>query len=141
MYFFGYLSLPYVPNRQNKKRLGRPSTHSYLHRFAYTETMRGLRDDIPTLLFIAPEKLLIDACQYLFDFLYKSGNVGNILIAREHSCRRKNGKIYWRTSVQIINLNEQLISFQEFTQMLLHRMKTICNCTIRHYRLDPFLNL
>ncbi len=136
----GYLSLPYIPNRQNKKKLGRPTPHPYLHRIAYTETMRGVYDEIPTLLFYgAPFELLKDACQHIFDIM--NGKVGNLIIDHEHSCRVRNGKCYWRVLVKIINLDENFISMDEFVLLLISYMKRICNCTVKHYRLEPFLNL
>lgn len=134
-----YLWMPYVPNRKNISKAGRHSKHNFLHRFAYTETMRGLDDEIPTLLFYAPFELLRDVCSYFYPLM--SGRVKDLRISESHSCRRKNGKNYWRTEVQIIGLDEQFISLTEFTRMLVHKCKTICNCTVRHYRLETFLNL
>lgn len=132
--------LPYTPNRSGiQKKHRNLSKYKYLHRFAYTETMRGIKEDIPTLLFYAPSSLLRDACQYLYKMM--AGNLEDIKILTSHSCRRKNGKGYWRTEVQVFGLNEEFFSFESFTQMLLHRMETICNCKIRHYRLETFLNL
>ena len=53
--------LPYIPNRNGiQKRHRNLSKYRMLHRFAYTETMSGLKDDIPTLLFYAPFALLKD---------------------------------------------------------------------------------
>ena len=131
----GYLEYPYVPKRKQK---GRPTPHLYLHRFAYTETMRGLKDDIPTLLFYAPFALLKDACQYLCKMM--SDSIGDIKIIRSHACRIKNGKQYRRVEVQIIDLDEQLMSLKSFTQMLIYRMQVICNCKIRYLKLETFLN-
>lgn len=137
---YSYLHLPYIPNRQYKKKQGRPTSYKYLQTIAYTETMRGLNDDIPTLLFYgASLELLKDTCKYIFKLM--NGNVGNLLISKEHSCRIHNGKCYRRTMIQIIGLNEKLISLKEFTLLLISRMKFICNCTIKYFRLGTFLNL
>ena len=136
MPFEGYLSLPYVPRRTRRTK---PTPHPYLHRIAYTETVRGLHDEIPTLLFHAPFALLKDACEYLYKMM--ADRMSNIRVIQEHSCRRKNGKCYWRVAVQIIGLDEQFMSLGEFTKMLVHRMTSICNCKVRHYRLETFLNL
>lgn len=137
---FSYLHYPYFPNRQNKKKLGRPTPHKYMHRIAYTETLRGDDYNVPTLLFYgAPFELLKDVCQYLFKIM--NGNVGNLIIKHEHSCRVRNGKCYWRVLVNIINLNEEFISLKEFTLLIIAYMKRICNCTVRHYRLETFINL
>lgn len=100
--------------------------------------MRGVKDDIPTLLFYAPFALLKDACQYLYKIM--ADNVENIEIVPSHSCRVKNGKCYWRTEVQVSGLNEEFLNFQSFALMLVHRMETICNCKVRHLRLETFLN-
>lgn len=132
---------PYIPNlRDRKKDKGRPIIHEYLHRIAYTETMRGNEDEIPTLLFYgAPFALLKDACCHIHKTM--CGNVRDLKIKLEHSCRNKNGKCYWRYAVSVINLNEHFISFKEFTLLLIAHIRNICNCAIRHYRLETFLNL
>jgi hypothetical protein len=132
---------PYIPNlRDRKKDKGRPIIHEYLHRIAYTETMRGNEDEIPTLLFYgAPFALLKDACCHIHKTM--CGNVRDLKIKLEHSCRHKNGKCYWRYAVSVINLNEHFISFKEFTLLLIAHIRNICNCAIRHYRLETFLNL
>lgn len=132
--------LPYVPKKRLKReRSPFVSTHNYLHRIAYTETVRGLRDDIPTLLFHAPFALLKETCQHLYKLM--DGKVKNLRICNEHSCRVRNGKSYWMVAVQIIGLDEHFISLQEFTLMLVNHIQRVCNCTVRHYRLETFLNL
>lgn len=137
---FGLLSLPYIlKDRIRSKKCNFVSTHSYMHRIAYTETVSGLRDDVPTLLFHAPFTLIKDACQYLYTVM--NGKVRDMRISNEHSCRVKNGKCYRRVAVQIIGLDEQFISLKEFTAMLVSYMMRICNCKVRHYRLETFLNL
>ena len=136
MILFAY---PYIHNRQNIKRDGRTSTHTYLHRVAYTEVFRGDNYDEPYLLFHAPFALVKDACQFVFTAM--NGKIGNMIISNEHSCRRRNGKIYWRVAVQIIGLDEFFISLKELTLLLISRMKRIANCTVRHYRTETFLNL
>ena len=132
---------PYIPNlRDRKKDKGRPIIHEYLHRIAYTETMRGNEDEIPTLLFYgAPFALLKDACCHIHKTM--CGNVRDLKIKLEHSCRHKNGKCYWRYAVSVIDLNAHFISFKEFTLLLIAHIRNICNCAIRHYRLETFLNL
>ena len=137
--FSSILSKPYVPNRQNMKRDGRMSPYSFIHRIAYTEALRGDEYYECVLLFYAPFELIKDACLYIFNIM--AGKVGNLVISNEHSCRRRNGKCYWRVVVQIVGLNEQFISLKEFTLLLISRMKRICNCTVRHYRLETFINL
>lgn len=126
----------FVPRRKSKA--GRPSFRKYLHRIAYTETMRGVKDDVPTLLFYAPFALCRDVAQHIYQVL--RGNLKNIKVVPSHSCRRKNGKCYWRTEVQVFELNEELINFESFSQMFVHRMETICNCKIRYLKLETFLN-
>lgn len=136
----GYLDYPYIPNRQHKSPAGRPTPHRYLHRIAYTEAMVGMNDDIPALLFYgAPFALLRDVCQHLFKIM--NGRVSNIIIGHDHACRYKNGKCYWRVVVSIHGLDQQFISLKEFVLLVIARMKVICNCTIRHYRLETFINL
>lgn len=132
---------PYIPNlKDRKKGQGRPIIHEYLHRIAYTETMRGNEDEIPTLLFYgAPFALLKDACCHIHKTM--CGNVGDLKIKLEHSCRHMNGKCYWRYAVSVIDLNEHFLSFKEFTLLLIAHIRNICNCAIRHYRLETFLNL
>lgn len=132
---------PYIPYlRDRKKGKGRPIIHEYLHRIAYTKTMRGNEDEIPTLLFYgAPFALLKDACCHIHKTM--CGNVRDLKIKLEHSCRHKNGKCYWRYAVSVIDLNEHFISFKEFTLLLIAHIRNICNCAIRHYRLETFLNL
>ena len=132
---------PYIPNLKDKKKgTGRPIIHDYLHRIAYTETMRGNEDEIPTLLFYgAPFALLKDACCHIHKTM--CGNVRDLKIKLEHSCRHKNGKCYWRYAVSVIDLNEHFLSFKEFTLLLIAHIRNICNCAIRHYRLETFLNL
>lgn len=135
-----YLYFPYVPNRSNKKKKGRPTPYPYLHRIAYSEDLRGEKDNIPTLLFYgAPFDLLRDVCLYVFNMM--NGKVEDLVIDREHSCRWRNGKCYWRTMIQIQGLDEQFISLKDFTSLLITRMKNVCNCSIRHYKLETFVNL
>ena len=97
-----YLNYPYIPNRRNKRR-GRPTHREYLHRIAYTETVLDYDSDNKVLLFHAPFALVKDVCQKMFTMM--QGNIGNIIIRNEHSCRLKNGKCYWRVAVEIIGLN------------------------------------
>ena len=137
---FSYLHLPYFPNRQHKKKPGRSTPYKYLQRIAYTEAMRGVNDDIPTLLFYgAPFELLKDTCEYVFRLM--DGKVRDLVIDRERSCRARNGKCYRRTVIKIVGLDERFMLLENFTQLLLHRMRTVCNCTIRHYKLETFVNL
>lgn len=132
--------LPYIPNRAGiQQRHRKLSRYRLQHSFAYTETMRGLRDDIPTLLFNAPFALLKDACEYLCKMM--AGSIEDIIIYPSHSCRRKNGKLYWRQEVQIIGLNTEFLTIESLSAMIVHRMEAICNCRIKHYRLEKFLNL
>ena len=71
--------LPYIPNRTGiQQRHRNLSRYKMLHRFAYTETMSGLRDDIPTLLFYAPFALLKDTCEYLCRMM--TGSVEDMII-------------------------------------------------------------
>nr|DAP41593.1 MAG TPA: hypothetical protein [Caudoviricetes sp.] len=135
---YDYLGMKYTPNRQHLKASGQRSKHAFIHRIAYTETMRGIRDDIPTLLFYAPLALCNDAAQYIYDIL--KNHVEDIRVVPSHSCRVKNGTCYWRTEVQVIGLNTELLNFESFTRMLIHRMQVICNCKIRHLKLETFLN-
>lgn len=141
MPYTGLLSLPYIPNRKGQNpRQNNRSPYPFIHRIAYTETMRGLYDEVPTLLFYgAPFRLLQDVCVYLFKMM--QGKVKNLIVDRERSCRWKNGKCYWRTMIRIVELDEQFISLREFTRMILYRMQTVCNCTVRHYKLEVFVNL
>lgn len=135
-----YLYLPYIPNREGKRKAPRPSPHSYLHRIAYTLMMTGMEDDTPTLLFLgAPFALLKDACEYIVKIM--AGKVADMIIRPEHSCRVKNGKQYWRWAVDIIGLDEAFISLQEFALLVISRIKRICNCTVRRYNVEPFFNL
>ena len=133
------LSRPYVPNRDSIKRDGRTSPYAFLHRIAYTEVLRGDNYDERVLLFHAPFALVKDACSLIFRIM--NGNIQDMIISNEHSCRRRNGKCYWRVAVRIIGLNESFISFKEFVLMLISYMKKMANCTIRHFRTETFLNL
>ena len=101
--------------------------------------MRDYDSDNKVLLFQAPFALVRDVCPKMFTMM--QGNVGNIIIRNEHSCRVKNGKCYWRVAVEIIGLNESVISFKEFVQMLIDCMRNLANCAIRHFRTATFLNL
>jgi hypothetical protein len=133
------LSRPYVPNRENIKRDGRTSPYTFLHRIAYTEALRGDNYDERVLLFHAPFALIKDACSFIFRIM--NGNIQDLIISNEHSCRRRNGKCYWRVAVQIIGINEQFISFREFTTLLIAHINKICNCKVRYYKLQTFINL
>lgn len=136
----GFIINSYYPNRDHKRKMPWLVKRENLHRIAYTETMRGDKDDIPTLLFYgAPFALLKDACEALYRMM--NGMVKNLVIGHEHSCRWMNGKCYWRTTIQIIGLNEQFISLKEFVLLIISKMKRLSNCTIRHYRLETFVNL
>lgn len=110
-----------------------------VHRIAYTEVLRGNDYDERVLLFQAPFELIKEACQSIFNIM--GGNIRNMIINHEHSCRWRNGKCYWRVAVRIVDLNEHFISFSEFTTLLIGRIKKICNCKVRHYRTETFLNL
>ncbi len=133
------LSRPYVPNRENIKRDGRTSPYAFLHRIAYTEALRGDNYDERVLLFHAPFALIKDACSFIFRIM--NGNIQDLIISNEHSCRRRNGKCYWRVAVRIIGINEQFISFREFTTLLIVHINKICNCKVRYYKLNTFINL
>lgn len=113
--------------------------YSKVHRIAYTEALRGNNYDERVLLFQAPFALIKDACQFIFNIM--GGNIRNMIINNEHSCRWRNGKCYRRVAVRIIDLNEQFISLSEFTTLLIARIRKICNCKVRHYRTETFLNL
>lgn len=109
------------------------------HRIAYTEALRDDDCNLRVLLFHAPFALVKDVCQKMFTMM--RGNIGNILVKNEHSCRVRNGKCYWRVAVEIIGLNERFISFKEFVLILINSMRNSANCTIRHFRTETFLNL
>lgn len=124
-----YIKMPFVPKKRTEK-----------HRIAYTMLMRGDNFDVPTLLFYgAPFLLVKDACQMIYKYI--SGNVKNLYIDREHSCRFRNGKCYWRIAVTIVGLNEHFFALEEFVWMLVSCMQRLCYCKIRHYRTETFLNL
>lgn len=124
-----YIKRPFVPKNRMAK-----------HRIAYTMLMRGDNFDVPTLLFYgAPFLLVRDVCQTVYKCM--SGNVRNLYIAREHSCRFRNGKCYWRIAVTIVGLNEPFMALEEFVRMLVSCMQRLCHCKIRHYRTETFLNL
>ena len=124
-----YIKMPFVSKNRMEK-----------HRIAYTMLMRGDNFDVPTLLFYgAPFLLVRDACQMIYKCM--SGNVRNLYITREHSCRFRNGKCYWRIAVTIVGLNESFLALEEFVCMLVSCMKRLCYCKIRHYRTETFLNL
>lgn len=121
--------MPFVPKMRKEK-----------HRIAYTMLMRGDDFDVPTLLFYgAPFLLVKDTCEKIFKAM--AGNVKNLYIDREHSCRFKNGKCYWRIAVTIVGLNTAFLALKEFVLMLVSCMQRLCYCKIRHYRTETFLNL
>lgn len=124
-----YIKMPFVPKMRKEK-----------HRIAYTLLMRGDDFDVPTLLFYgAPFLLVKDTCEKIFKAM--AGNVKNLYIDREHSCRFKNGKCYWRIAVTIVGLNTAFLALKEFVLMLVSCMQRLCYCKIRHYRTETFLNL
>ena len=138
MPFYGTLSRPYQPRHTDKR--GRPSIHTYTHAIAYTETMRGIDDDIPTMLFIgAPWRLLQDVCTDLCKMM--RGKLQDITLRYEHSCRVRNGKNYWRIAVGILGLDEGFISLREFESLIVAKMQRTANCTVKYYKTEPFLNL
>lgn len=110
-----------------------------IHRIAYTDVLRGNHFDERVLLFQSPFALIQDACQFIFNIM--NGNIQDMLINNEHSCRWRNGKCYWRVAVRIVGLNEQFISFSEFTTLLVSYISKTFKCKIRHYRTETFLNL
>lgn len=121
--------MPFVPKMRKEK-----------HRIAYTMLMRGDDFDVPTLLFYgAPFLLVKDTCEMIYKAV--SGNVKNLYIDREHSCRFRNGKCYWRIAVTIVGLNTAFLALKEFVLMLVSCMQRLCYCKIRHYRTETFLNL
>ncbi len=129
---------PYAVLRKSKR--GRPSIHERIHRIAYAETVRGYRDEIPTLLFIgAPWFLLQDVCETICRMM--NGKVKDITLQWEHSCCRRNGKHYWRIAVGIIGLDEAFISMREFTELIVSKMTRTASCTVKRFNIDPFLNL
>ncbi len=124
-----YIKMPFVPKKRMEK-----------HRIAYTMLMRGDDFDVPTLLFYgAPFLLVKDTCEKIFKAMAE--NVKNLYIDREHSCRFKNGKCYWRIAVTIVGLNTAFLALKEFVLMLVSCMQRLCYCKIRHYRTETFLNL
>lgn len=135
---YNYIRLQYVPNYNHSSRAGQHSKHRFLHQFAYTETVSGVGDNTPTLLFYAPFALLKDVCLPIYKMM--DGRVEDFKIIPSHACRRKNGKCYWRVEVQIIGLDEQFISFEELTQLIVARMQRLCNCKIVHQKMPTFLN-
>lgn len=140
MPYFGLLSLPYVANRVNKRKMPWIVTHNYVHRIAYAEDRRGINDDIPTLLFYgASFELLKDVCTSLFKMM--NGKVKNLVIDSENACRWKNGKCYRRTMIMVHGLDEEFIGIKEFFVLIVALIKKICNCTVRYYRLETFVNL
>lgn len=110
-----------------------------IHRIAYTDVLRGNHFDERVLLFQAPFALIQDACQFIFNIM--NGNIHDMLINNEHSCRWRNGKCYWRVVVRIVGLNEQFISFSEFTTLFVAYISKTFKCKIRHYCTETFLNL
>ncbi len=117
-----------------------PKSPKLVHRIAYTETTRGLNDEIPTLLFIgAPWLLLKDVCEPLCRMM--TGHLHDITLRLEHACIQRNGHHYWRIAVGIIGLDEAFISMKEFICMLLSKMEHTATCNIKRFNTEPFLNL
>ncbi len=136
--YYSKLSAPY--QRPNKNKVGRPPLRECIHRIAYTATMRGIEDDIPTLLFLgAPYELLQDVGTAICRMM--DGNIRDIIITPERAIIFRNGKEYWRWAVGIIGLDETFINYPEFVKFFIHKMTTTANCKVRHYKLDTFLNL
>lgn len=124
-----YIKMPFVPKKRIEK-----------YRIAYTMLMRGDDFDVPTLLFYgAPFLLVKDTCEMIYKAM--SGYVKNLYIDREHSCRFRNGKCYWRIAVTIVGLNTAFLALKDFLLMLVSCMQRLCYCKIRHYRTETFLNL
>ena len=135
-----YIQMHYMPNTQGEVRRGKPLQHAYKHRIAYAITMRGLQDDIPTLLFIgAPFELLRDACRNIYKMM--AGNLRDLTVNYEHSCRVRNGKQFWRVAVGIVGLDERFLSLAEFETLFVSHIKRICSCVVRRYKTETFLNL
>lgn len=124
-----YIKMPFVPKMRMEK-----------HRIAYTMLMRGDDFNVPTILFYgAPFLLVKDTCEMIYKAM--SGYVKNLYIDREHSCRFRNGKCYWRIAVTIVGLNTAFLALKDFLLMLVSCMQRLCYCKIRHYRTETFLNL
>ena len=70
-----------------------------------------------------------------------NGKVKNLVIDRENACRWKNGKCYRRTMIMVHGLDEEFIGIKEFFVLIVALIKKICNCTVRYYRLETFVNL
>lgn len=128
---------PYVPLPSGGR--GASRRYAYKYNIAYTETFRGIADEIPALLFYAPIGLIQDVCKGLFRLM--DGKVKNMLVSEERSCCARNGKCNLRVEVQVVGLNEDLISLQQFAFLVASMLKRKCRCSVRRYKLETFLNL
>lgn len=130
--------MPYVPATTSPLSHRK---HPYRYHIAYTLQLRG-DDACQTpyiVLYGAPYELVRDACLDLYRNM--NGKVHDLLLSREHSCRYRNGKCYWRIAVCIKDLDEKAITTEGFATLFAAYLRRLCNCTLRRYRVHDFINL
>ena len=131
------IHLPYVP--RGNGRQGRPRKHKYSYNISYTVQMRGDEMDIPFLLFHgAPRELLQETCTELCRLMNE--NLKDIVLTEESSCRRKNGKCFWRYALQVCELNTDFLSLDGLIDLLVYKLKGKADCEIKSLSLHRFLN-
>lgn len=127
---------PYVARPVRANNL----VHDYNRNICCGVQMRGDNDDLPVIIYYgATWALVFDTMAQIAKMMGE--NIKGYVIRREHSCRWKNGKAYYRLAVEIHGLNEEFMSLQSFLLVINGYMQKICWCTVKELPLRKLLNL
>lgn len=105
---------------------------------AYAIDYRGPDDDQLTFVFIGVDGTTV---RKVFDWLIAGGFVAQgFLLNNEHACVYRNGKHYWRVSVQMIKPNMEFTSVNDMCLLIESRFKSMQHDITKLSSYKIFLN-
>lgn len=116
----------------------RAKLRDYHQEIAYTMTMHGDHDEVPTLLFAGAAFLVL---QRAFTFFVKCRIMKRCRLYLHRRYYQRMGKVYTHAVVEMYGYNSQLCTLDNFCLMVENRLKQECWCNVKKFTLNRFVNL
>lgn len=126
---------PQIPDMLGNCRFKLDYSRNIVFALAY----RGIKDDIPTFMFAGSGYTLPK--KVFRSLLGENSPLKAFSIYQEHPACWRNGKVWWRTIIELTDFNEQMIGIKEFALIVRERMKKECWCNVEIITLNKFLNV
>ncbi len=138
-----YDILPIIPpNPTGKRKPGRPKNPSNIRdlrrHIIYTIDYRGIHDNELTFLFIGAGYSLLR--RVFLSLTGPSKVFSGLHIELTHACCYRNGKAYYREEVTPRGYDSNIMSLPELCVFIEARLQQECQCYVRKWSIDAFLN-